>query len=60
MRAGGGPALPVTGRALDLYEEITMKLYQLIDHLLRCERRIRHVYLTLSERADFPSEMRAF
>jgi hypothetical protein len=37
-----------------------MKLYQLIDHLLRCERRIRHVYLTLSERADFPSEMRAF
>jgi hypothetical protein len=36
-----------------------MQLYQLIDRLLQCERRIRQIYLTLSARADFPIGLRA-
>lgn len=32
----------------------------LIDRLLRFERRIRRIYLTLSERSEFPAEVCAF
>lgn len=37
-----------------------MILSLFIDHLLRFERRMRHIYLTLSERSAFPDEVRAF
>ena len=55
-------ATPCRSRAgpVHLYEEIAMQLYQLIDRLLQCERRMRQIYLRLSERTDCPSAMRAF
>lgn len=37
-----------------------MTLRLLIEHLLRFERRVRHIYLALSERSEFPAEVRAF
>jgi hypothetical protein len=37
-----------------------MDLRLIIDHLLKCERRIRAIYLTLSQRPDFSAEARDF
>lgn len=37
-----------------------MPIYQFIDRLLKFERRIRHIYQTLSERSAFPAKVRAF
>ena len=37
-----------------------MPIHQLIDRLLKFERRIRHVYQSLSERSEFPARVRAF
>ena len=37
-----------------------MSIRLLIDRLLRFERRIRRIYLTLSDRSEFPAKVRAF
>ena len=37
-----------------------MFLHELIDRLLRCERRIHHIYEALGERDGYCAEMRAF
>ena len=37
-----------------------MFLHEIIDHLLRCERRIRGIYQTLAERSEYNIEVRAF